>query len=246
MFDAPKLKVKRANQHIVELNNALAVFVDTDFYSLSVNKNIDTGKYVLKFKMTKPVPCEIPLIIGDAIHNMRTALDILACEIISLSGGTPSKWASFPIRETRQELEGAINGEIKIAGPDIVDIILNAIKPYRGGNDSICALHSLDIADKHRLLIPIISVAALKRVNIKAGPATFTDCTFGVGADGVLNILGMPAKFEIQGTAQPSFNILFDKDQVFEGEPVVPTLKQLSELVFSIIDTIEQAFLARG
>jgi len=245
MFDAPSLKVKRANQHIDELNNALVAFVQTDFYSLRVDEDTDTGNHVLKFEMTKPVPNEIPLIIGDAVHNLRAGLDLLACEIVSLSGGTPSKWTSFPIRETRQDVETSLNREIKIAGSDIVNIILNVIKPYRGGNDAIYALHSLDIIDKHRLLIPMITVAALNHVNIKAGSTTFTDCTFGVGAGGVLNILGMPSKFEIEGTAQPSFNVLFDKDQVFKGKPVIPTLKQLSESVSGIITAIEQVFLSR-
>lgn len=247
IFNGPKLKVKRANQHISQLNELLNAFVNTDFCRLHVEENRDTGDYVLKFEMTKPIPEEIPLIIGDAIHNLRSALDLMACEIVTLSEGTPSKWTNFPIRNTKKELEATLNGgEIKIAGTDIIALILDVIKPYKGGNDTLCALHSLDIADKHKLLLPIISVVALTHVNAKAGGIIFTDCTFAVGEGGKLNILGMPRNFELQGYGKPAIAISFDKGQPLEGQPVVPTLHQLSQVVLGIIQTFEKVFLARG
>jgi hypothetical protein len=246
IFTGPKLKVKRANNHIHQLNELLNAFVKTDFCRLHVEEHKDTGDYVLKFEMTKPIPEEVPLTIGDAIHNLRSALDLMACEIVSLSGGTPSKWTNFPFRDTRQELEATLNGgEIKIAGADIITLIVDIIKPYKGGNDSLCALHSLDIADKHRLLLPVFSVAALTDVNGKAGGVTFTNCTFAAGESGILNVLGMPGKFEFQGYGKPAISISFDKAQPLEGQPVIPTLQQLAQIVLGVIQTVEKAFLAR-
>ena len=246
IFHGAKLKIKRANQHVYELNELLASFVKTDFCRFSVEKDASTGNHVLKFEMTKSAPCEVPLIIGDAIHNLRSALDLAACEIVTLGGATPSKWCSFPFRDSRKELEDSINGgEIKIAGADIVNLILDVVKPYKGGNDPLCALHALDITDKHKLLIPIFSIAALKHVNLRAGPMSMTDCTLAVGDGGKLNILAMPGKIEFEGYGEPAFAVLFDKGQVFERQPVVPTLKQLSEVVSGVIQAIEKAYLAR-
>lgn len=242
----PKLKVKRADQHISQLNELLNTFIKTDFYRLHIEENPDTGVNVLKFEMTKPLPEEIPLILGDAIHNLRAALDLMACEIVTLSGGTPSKWTYFPIRDTKEELEATLKGgEIKVAGADIVTLILDVIQPYKGGNAPLCALHSLDIADKHRLLLPVASVAALTNVNGKAGGAIFKNCTFAVGEGGILNILGMPGKFEFQGYGKPAIAVSFDKGQPLEGQPVIPTLHQLSQVVLGVIQTVEKAFLAR-
>jgi hypothetical protein len=248
MFDGPKLKIKRAEQHINELNRILSTFVNPDFYRLRIEKEQNTARSIVKFEMTKPFPCEIPLVIGDAIHNLRSALDIMACEIVSVAGGTPSRYTNFPFRDTRQELEATINGgEIKIAGSDIIAILLDVIKPYNnGGNVTLCALHSLDIVDKHRLLIPTISVAALTHVNAKIGPMIFSDCTFMVDQSGVLNLASMPGDVEIEGHGQPTFAIFFDKGQVFEGQAVIPTLLQLSQLVSGVVNTIEKAYLARG
>ena len=247
-FFGPKLKIKRAEQHIDELNRILSTFVKTDFCRLHIEKQQNTGRSLIKFEMTKSFPCEIPLVIGDAVHNLRSALDLMACEIVSMAGGTPSRYTNFPFRDTRQELEATINGgEIKIAGSDIIAVLLDVIKPYnKGGDSTLCALHSLDIIDKHRLLIPTVSVAALTHVNAKIGPMTFTDCTLVVGQGGVLNLASMPGDVEIEGHGQPAYAILFDKGQVFEDQAVVPTLLQLSQLVSGVVHTIEKAYLARG
>jgi hypothetical protein len=248
MFNGPKLKIERAEQHIEELNRILTTFIKTDFCRFHVDKQQNTGHNLIKFEIIKPFPCEIPLVIGDAIHNLRSALDLMACEIVSMAGGRPSRYTNFPFRETKQELEAAINGgEIKIAGPDIVTVLLDNIKPYNnGGNNTLCALHSLDVIDKHRLLIPTISIAALTHVNAKIGPMILTDCTLVVGQGGVLNLASIPGNIEIEGQGQPAYAILFDKGQVFEGQAVVPTLLQLKQLVSGVVQTIEKAYLARA
>jgi hypothetical protein len=153
----------------------------------------------------------------------------------------------FPVRKTRQELEATINGgQIKIAGADIIDLIVNSIKPYVGGNDALCALHALDVTDKHKLLIPLLSVSALTNVNARIGGITFTNCSFTVSSDRVLNVGSFPdGELKIEGKATPAIGIAFDKGTM-EGEPVVPTLHQLSQIVSGVVDAIEKAYLARA
>jgi hypothetical protein len=244
MFIAPKLKIKRAKQHITEFDDAINAFVKTDFYRLAIDKETD-GSHILRFQMTAEVPCEIPLIIGDAVHNLHSALDLAACEMVTMTGKRPSNQLYFPFGETRRDLETTLNKEIKAAGTDIVNLILDVIKPYKGGNDPLYALHRLDIDDKHRILIPTISIASLVNVNVRAGPITMNDCTLSVGPGGILNLLQMPGPFEMQGSGKPIFSVLFDKGQIFEGQPIVPTLHQLSEIVSGVIEAIEKTYLAR-
>lgn len=245
LFQDAKSKIKWANQHIHELNGKLSEFLQPDAYSLAVKHNPDAGIYVLTFTMTKPVPDEIQLRLGDILHHLRTVLDYVAVELVERAGGS-TKHVKFPVRANREELEAALNGgEIKVAGSDIVTLILNVIQPYQRGNgDSIFVLHSLDIGDKHFRLTPIISVAALTHVHGRAGPATFTDCAFGVDAGGKVNVLAMPGKFEFQGYGQPAFAVSFGKGQPFEGQAIIPTLHQLAQLVAGTVEAIEQVVLA--
>ena len=247
LFSGAKLKVKRANQHIQELQTKLLAFLQTDFYRLHVEEEAKTGEHLLKFEQTKPVPDDIPTIIGDAIHNLRATLDLVACEIVTKAQGA-TDYVKFPVMETRDELIAALNGgEIRVAGADIIALIRDVIQPYKGGNGhNVWVLHGLDITDKHLRLIPIVSVTALTHVTGKAGGVTFTDCTFAVGDGGKVNILAMPGKFTFQGYGQPTLAVLFDKGQVFEGQPIIPTLHQLSQLVSGIIHAFEEAYLARG
>jgi len=75
--------------------------------------------------------------------------------------GKPDRYTKFPFYETRSELVGAMNGKLK-AAPEISRLIRDEIKPYKGGNGLLYGLHDLDIVDKHRLLIPIVSIVELR------------------------------------------------------------------------------------
>lgn len=247
MFDGSKLKVKRATQHIAELEAVIAALIKPDAYRLWV-ENEPYGTNVLKFRMLKPIRCDIPLIIGDAIHNLRSALDLAACEIITMAGQQPSKWTSFPVRDTRQELESTVNsGEIKIAGVDIVDLIINVIKPYKGGNDPLHALHNLDIIDKHRLLIPVITITGLNKVTLRSGGTVIEEFSATVfpGREET-QIMSHDSPMELDGDHQVTLLVLFDKGQIFESEAVVPTLYKLAQIVSGVLQALEQAYLARN
>jgi hypothetical protein len=133
IFHGAKLKIQRANRHMGELNTVLNAFLKTNFYSLGVERNAN-GTNTIKFESTRALPSEVPLIIGDAIHNLHTALDLMIWEIES-GIGKADRSSKFPFYEARSEVLSAIeNGNLK-AAPDICRLIIDEIKPYRGGND---------------------------------------------------------------------------------------------------------------
>ncbi len=248
LFSDSKLKIKRANQHIKELDEVLIAFGKTNFHNLDIESDPQGGGYVLKFESTQPIPDQAPLIIGDTVHNLRSSLDLMACEIVRRAGHTPDKYTKFPFRNDRQELVNTINGgKIKAAGRTIIDLIVDIIKPYKGGNNALCALHDLDVMDKHKLLIPIVSVTALIGVDVadEAGN-TLRNTTLTVAQGGKLNAVMFNTPAKITNYGQPTFGIFFDKGQAFEGQPVIPTLHELSQLVLGVVYTIEEAYLATG
>lgn len=248
LFIGSKLKVKRANQHIDELQRILLAFLKTDFYRLHIERDPKDGMNVLKFETTQEMPCEVPLIIGDSIHNLHAALDLMACEIVSLAGDTPDRETGFYFRDSRDELIKTIDDrKIKAAPSAIIDLIVDTIKPYKGGNDPLCALHDLDIMDKHRLLIPVASVTALVGVSAEDDWGnSFQSISFAVGQGGKINAIATNSNLKITKQGQPSFNVIFDKGQIFEGKAVIPTLHKLSQLVSGIVQTVEKTYLAIG
>lgn len=58
----------------------------------------------------------LPLIIGDALHNLKNALDILYLQAIEATFGRAESHTRFPFRSDRKELEDAINGGPEEAG----------------------------------------------------------------------------------------------------------------------------------
>src|ERR1019366_9034401 len=114
-------------------------------------------------------------ILGDALHNLRTSLDFVATEITSVANKSV-RYSKFPFRETRAEVVAAINGGlVKAAPPSVISTILDEVKPYKGGNDTLYALHDLDITDKHLLIVPTIAIATVSGVDLKYGGIKMTN-----------------------------------------------------------------------
>jgi hypothetical protein len=76
---SPKLKILRANAHIRDLDASIKRFLGTDpfdFFWIVDDPGLD--KHLIAKAIAQPSD-EIALLIGDAAHNLRTALDHLAC-----------------------------------------------------------------------------------------------------------------------------------------------------------------------
>lgn len=92
-------------------------------------------------------------IIGDVLHNLRAALDLLAVGLVAQNNGNP-KGVHFPFADSADELERQIKDKRMLrAAPAVVDM-LRALKPYRGGNLALRHVHDLDVRDKHQMLVP--------------------------------------------------------------------------------------------
>jgi hypothetical protein len=178
------------------------------------------------------VPLDFAAIIGDAIHNLRTSLDLLACELVRANGQS-DKDVHFPFAESAAELPVAIRKRfMHRAKPDVVALI-EKVQPYTGGNHSLRAIHDLDIMD----MIGAPDVP---------GYETPPNHRFGPITDGVgLATLGDHARLPIGMRAQGKFNLGFGfapngvfavKFQPLRGSEVIPALISLANQVESLIE----------
>ena len=244
LFHSPKLKVERAKRHISDLQSEIDAFLERDPYRLVFEDDTEARKRNLVIRVRENIPCYYATIIGDAVHNLRSALDLLACDLVRLNGGDTSN-VYFPFAKTREGLEPEIKRKMKGASPDVLDII-RALKPYPGGNDLLRGLHDLDIADKHVLLIPTSSLVGLPPFGISMGGSglnIFENMRISPLVDGSKAIsLPIDTHINVDGDIKGSFEITIGEGQPFEREPVIATLYQLTNLVERIIQTFEAHF----
>lgn len=249
MFEQSKLKIKRANQHIAQLEAYIASLSDS-LYSLSIEKNSQTGRAGLVCRM-RSNETDIPLFIGDIAHNLHSSLDILYCDILRHEGHSVNKHSKWPFRKSREELEaGLVNREEKNRlSKGIIELIVNTIQTYRGGKgDELYGLHDLNINDKHMLLVPTFNICSVSGIEFidEAGAIGTMNCS-SFGGGGACTFFGEGAQFRseaandivgIKSHGKATFEVLFGNG-AFHGQPIIQTFKKLSLIVSETVMEIE-------
>jgi hypothetical protein len=248
-FFGPKLKIERANEHIVALQKIIDSAVDANsnfFVKTDVDGSVGCTLNIV-------FPRHTPTILGDAIHNLRAALDHLFCVLIDLNGQVPGKFSSFPIRTTKDEVVSFLRGQEKVhccPSNFVCTLIKEAIQPYSGGKSGLYDLHLLDVTDKHSLLIPVTGFLHFPNITFHntAGPTGggFTNVGFSASYSeyGVRPVIiaGMTHAVA-EGENRPTFDILFADGQPLQQKSVVPALKKLCTAVDSAVDLLADAVL---
>lgn len=162
-----KTKLDRAEVHLDAIERVVADLLNG--YSTAVTSGPrENAKIPFHLEGAPPIPEDLPAIVGDALHNMRSALDHLAWQLVRKCGGTPTATTSFPLRMTRR-LGG--DGLPSISGgvSDEVRTLLDEVQPYQlveDAPDSDARIHPLAVLaelnniDKHRELVFGVAVVS--------------------------------------------------------------------------------------
>jgi hypothetical protein len=238
----PRIKIQRAKKHIYELDSEIQGFLKRNPYLIFSEIDPDNGNKVWHVRVRKDPPPRWSAIAGDAIHNLRSSLDLLVGQLVLANGGTIADKTAFPIWDSESKYKSSRPGYAKGVSKAALDI-LYALKPYKGGNDALWRLHRLDIVDKHRLLVAVGAAHGSVIIPI-AGPdwmdGQFKDLTVGiVPADRKFplkdgdEVFGAPADY--QGDPEITVEIALNEPGVVEGEAVVPALHELADLIKGIV-----------
>jgi hypothetical protein len=257
-FRGSRLKVKRSYKHIEELEAWLRDLVQSNINTTLSYKDRNPGSESHTVTVHRPVGYseDVAPIVGDAVHNLRAALDLIASAIVIAGGKDDPASAYFPLQDTRQSLiKSKEYGFIERVAPKLALKIADIIKPYKTGGDSrFWALNQLDRKDKHRVLIPTVTesghlIIAIREKDeddppIAPAGAIFMLCGITAPDGTVIQIareprIGTRAYIHNQRNGYSPTEIKFGKGEVFEDKPIIPTLRELAELVSSTIDKLE-------
>jgi hypothetical protein len=151
-FQPLMAKILRAKKHIKDLSDDLDAFSNSyrdDLVRFEDDQETRERSYYVT--SVPDIPMEITTIVGDILHNLRSALDHLAWQLVLNARNEPNEHTYFPIADNAEKyFKLNSRNNIKPEDRDAID----ALEPYREGkNDILWRLHRLNIIDKHRMLI---------------------------------------------------------------------------------------------
>jgi len=236
------LKIERADKHIADLDKIISALPDN--YVSTIERHENLGLQAVKYS-----PPDIPkissvmaLIIGDALHNLRTAIEY--AYIGAVEKHAPSaldSYTKFPTGQTKEEVESRLRGrKIDTLSPRLFDGIITSIKPYVfGGNCLINFLHDLDVSDKHWLLIPLMRVAEVRDIVVEDEKGSIvTGNTYPIHGDGPFTI-SFPLNYKIKNTGKLTVDVVFDDFDLLKGMPVMSDLHDFSKIAVYIVRVLK-------
>lgn len=258
-FPSAQLKIDRANHHISDVEARINAFLKTNPCTLRPQYNAQTAYTDYMVQDVAEVDPVISLIIGDAIHNLRCALDHLAVALVKDTGATPSRSTYFPISDSPGKYATTAPGQIQ--GISIADKKrIDGLKPYLSGDDRFWGLHRMDITDKHNLILT--QTQCIGGINYAVSDA---EAFASLGLHDILGatpstekkpiiipwvgpllvpkkgeiLFRFPGNTEKDEDMEPSFDIAFGDVEVFKGKQVLPSLRDMAILVQGVIDSFK-------
>jgi hypothetical protein len=210
------IKTERAKKHILDLENIATASLATGV-SLLMNSK---GEYFGP-EPTRTFNVEVICTAGDAIHNLRSALDHLAWNLAHWEGTIPGIRCGFPIGKELVNYESIKSRMVAGMSPEAKQAIDN-LRPYKGGNEPLWMIHHLDIIDKHRHLyvFPYQNLFSASTISGLFGTVTNEPAHF-------LGIFDGDLEGEYESPGQPTTS----EFEISNMKPLIPTLHEL--LVFT-------------
>jgi hypothetical protein len=242
-FQMAAFKVERARAHAEVTKAVVDWIVDPNNFVASVGRDPITEIYGLHVGPAGGgFPRELPLTMGDTIHNLRAALDYAWSGLVKEYAPERAPYAHFPRHEERSRLEDLLSKEpVVTERSDIGDVLLDAIRPYKEGNKYLWGIGKLDNIDKHRLLLTCMGIARFGRFVATAEDGAVIDLSHSVvRTDGSTFKLGFATPFRLNDDCEIVTDVLFNEPDIIEpGSSVVSTLQELIDVTHNALEALK-------
>lgn len=255
------VKVKRAKEHFRSLEIEVRQYLDSKPYSIDVKRHPESRRLIYFVEGVHATPIRLTAILGDVIHNLRSSLDHLAYQLVWVgTSAQPSSHVYFPIADDKAKYPEQRTRQMKGATQAAIAVI-DALAPYKGGNDTLWKLHKLNNVDKHRVLVTAgsafqsVSIGAhmsreMSRHLTASGMASEfsefpaldlfirpADRMFPLKPGDELFIDGPDA--EVNEKLQFRFEVAFGEQDVVFGEPILESVGSMVKAVESTLPIFE-------
>ena len=143
--------------HIRELDAEIQRYVNAKPDVVVRQQESDLDNFTGKLDTGGALPARLPIIVGDFLQNLRSALDYLVWELVGAANNQPSRENMFPICSTLDAFKAQIKrGRLQGMAPDAIAEI-QSLQPYHLGQDfdksTLFVIDDLCNINKHRRIL---------------------------------------------------------------------------------------------
>jgi hypothetical protein len=165
LLDEARAKLLRGKTHLYLLEAELMAFWESKPYPIVYEYDAKNSKNLFRLKIERRAPVvEWGLIIGDAVHNARSALDYIAWR---LAGSVLADRHTFCDSSASFD-KSARGNRLSRVHPEAIKAI-REFQPYTRPDpkhSALWLLEELDRRDKHKLLTPIQCLSKASKIAI--------------------------------------------------------------------------------
>ena len=160
-LEGPRTKLAWAESHLQLFQDEWQKVVDSHAYTFIHEVHADGLNHRYRAVGVPELDPKWTLLLGDCIHNLRSALDQLVYELVRANGGKPTLRTHFPAH--------AEPGGVRIPGGIAAEALrlVEAVQPYTNTDDGnrIRLIHRLDLIHQQRQL-PLAPCASGRRITV--------------------------------------------------------------------------------
>lgn len=241
-------KIERAKEHFLDLHTEIAYFINSDPHKIVAKKDAQTGKVIgITFLHVSPTPARIPLLAGDTIQNLRSALDHLAHQLWLMTPcADPNVYVNFPITNSAKQLKAELCGKVQRFREDAKNVILR-IEPYKQGEGhQFWLLNRLNNIDKHRLLLACSTGGRYLGDAVHLGTDDVGAWHFYIPDESTFEITGTlkagdeilfpPSRVDIDDDHKFGTYVSFNEPTIVEGKSIIERIQNFVDLVAATVD----------
>ena len=161
-----RAKLGRAQHHFDTIETEINAFIQTKRYRLVVDKPTDNLR-IIRLESAPEIPTERwGLLVGDCIHNLRSALDYIAWRLAGSDRADTN--TQFPIFTTREGWQR--QGVRRIRGMKTeARALIERTQPFHSTTPDLALLNViriLDDTDKHKLITVVAAAPSSLSIDI--------------------------------------------------------------------------------
>ncbi|MGA8804861.1 MAG: hypothetical protein WB866_09235 [Solirubrobacterales bacterium] len=159
----PEAKLDRAIEHLETVKEACERFLKTQPFTVSTEFESEADCYVARFRQRREMPIAVGVIVGEVVHDLRSALEHVAWLLATAHADDPAKlWEkgtrekiTFPVAKKREHFDShSLMEFISVPAQRVLDELQPHTRgnPYQVERHPLAALHDFWNVDKHRVV----------------------------------------------------------------------------------------------